>query len=51
MELIEAAVNQFQEEEAINLTRSLIRIPSVSGTEKAIGEYLHGEFEKMKLPV
>ncbi len=51
MELIDRVISQFQENEAIELTRALIRIPSIFGDEGAMADYLSQELIKLRLPV
>jgi len=51
MGVLNVALRQIRESEAIDFTRSLIKIPSVVGNEKAIGDYLSGELNALGLSV
>jgi acetylornithine deacetylase/succinyl-diaminopimelate desuccinylase family protein len=51
MGLIEKAISRFQEKQAIDLTCSLIEIPSIVGNEGKIGEYLGEGLSKLGVSV
>lgn len=51
MELLHQVISQIKKDEAIDLTRSLIKIPSIVGDEKAIGNYLSRELAELGLSV
>jgi succinyl-diaminopimelate desuccinylase len=51
MEVLNRVIRQIRKEEAVNFTRSLIKIPSVIGNEQAIGDYLSKELIKLGVSV